>query len=146
VVTLVIGMQRRRICSGRPASNAVIATSRHTSGSDGCACYWDAEEEILSGTARQQRCDNHFLSYIMKWWLRSFLGCSGGEFVRDGPTATLNKPFGQQFPVIRHSKRNPRIPYQDVATEEVNYAARLQRSLLPRFWIDFTLPLLQTWQ
>jgi hypothetical protein len=146
VVALVIGMQRRRICLGRPASNAAIATSCHTSGSGGCACFWDAEEEILSGTARQQCCDNHFLSYIRKWWLRLFLGCSGGKFVRDSPPATLNKPFGQQFPVIRHSKHNPRIHYQDEATKEVNYAARIQMSLLQRFWIDFRLPSLQTWQ
>ena len=146
LVALVIVVQRRRICSGLPASIAAIATSCHTSGSGGCACFWDAEEEILSVTARQQRCDNHFLSYIRKWWLRSLLGCSGGEFVRDGPPATLNKPFGQQFPDIRHSKQNSRIPYQDVATEEVNYAARLQKSLLPRFRIDFRLPLLQAWQ
>ena len=55
VVALVIGMQRRRICLGRPASNAAIATSCHTSGSGGCACFRDAVVENLFGTARQQR-------------------------------------------------------------------------------------------
>ncbi len=110
---MIVVHQRRRICSGLPASNAAIATSCHTSGnggcaydcsadeenllanschtsgSGGCACYWDAEEENLFGIACQQRCDSHFPSCIRKWWLRLFLGCRGGDFVRDGPPATL---------------------------------------------------------
>jgi hypothetical protein len=48
---LDIGLQRRRICPGRPASNAAIATSCYASGSGVYACYCGAEEENLFGTA-----------------------------------------------------------------------------------------------
>ena len=63
---------RRRFCLGQLTSNAVIATSCHTTGSGGCACICGAEEqrELFRRTACQQPCDSHFLSYTRKWWLR----------------------------------------------------------------------------
>ena len=69
VVVLVVGLRRRRICSGLPASNVAIRWSLLCLLLDcgGGEFVWD--------------------------WLRAssfLLGCGGEEFVRDIPSATLS--------------------------------------------------------